>query len=483
MMLDTQDITFAYPRSAPILNSVSLQIRRGTITVITGNTGSGKSTLAKCLTGLIPRTIPGEFSGKISIDDKDIADLSLPEISRKVALVQQDTDSQICTLTVVDEVAFGPENFQTESTEIEKIVDSSLEQLDCTYLKNRSTTQLSGGERQRLVISSVLACQPDYLILDEPTSSLDPSSVAALRKTLIDLKARGLGIVIFEHRLHTVLSIADQVFQLQNGTLTINESPTTASFESRTDMPLISENELLTASGISFSYDVVQAVNDIDLSINGGDLIALMGDNGSGKTTLLALLGGLLTPNYGEIRLESKKMAELSSKDMARKIAIVFQNPTHQIFERTVWREQLLASEVLDLDDTNFVHISEDFLERAQLEKMKEHNPFSLSHGQKRRLNVTSTVAHSPLLHLFDEPFIGQDEDGRHFITEVLVERAKTAGACVVATHDSHFAKNHCNRLLFMEKGRILFDGSPSQVLERLNETGRSEYYEGGIVS
>jgi energy-coupling factor transporter ATP-binding protein EcfA2 len=478
-MLFAENLNFAYPGTSPILQSINLRLEQGEIVVITGDTGSGKSTLAKCLTGLIPQSIPGDFSGKILIDEENIAEHSLATISRLVSMVQQDTDSQICTLTVVDEVAFGPENFQMDPLEIAKIVDHSLEQLHSTHLKDRTTTQLSGGERQRIVISSVLACQPKYLILDEPTSSLDPAGVSKLQETLVKLKESGLGILIFEHRLHAVSTIADQILHLKDGKLSTRKSGQ-VQLSKVSDIPEPSERKILTASRVFFSYDTSPIIKNINLSISEGELIALMGDNGSGKSTLLALLGGLLTPSSGEIRLGSNQISELNARDLATQIASISQNPNHQIFERTVWKEQILTSNIIDSENSSYLDISEEYLKRVQLENMKERNPFSLSHGQKRRLNVTSVIAHKPLLYLFDEPFIGQDNEGKMFVIETLVDRARNAGACVIATHDSDFARTYCNRLVFLENGTILFDGKPFQVLKKLKEIGRNEYFVGG---
>ena len=144
-MLEARNITFSYDGTTPVLNSLDLQVKRGEIVVITGSTGSGKSTLAKCFTGFIPRSIQGEFSGSILLDDSDISELPIAEIARQVALVQQDPESQICTLQVSDEVAFGPENYGTEVDEISMLVESSLKSVDSEHLYNRATFELSGG--------------------------------------------------------------------------------------------------------------------------------------------------------------------------------------------------------------------------------------------------------------------------------------------------------------------------------------------------
>ena len=152
-MLEARNITFSYDGTTPVLDSLDFHVKRGEIVVITGPTGCGKSTLAKCLSGFIPHNIQGEFSGSVLIDGSDISELPIAEVARQVALVQQDVESQICTLQVSDEVAFGPENYGFEVNKIEKLVDSALKSVDSEHLYHRATFELSGGEKQKLIKS------------------------------------------------------------------------------------------------------------------------------------------------------------------------------------------------------------------------------------------------------------------------------------------------------------------------------------------
>ena len=301
-MLESQGLTFSYDGKTEILRSVNLQIRQDEIVILTGPTGSGKSTLAKCLSGFIPRSIDGNFSGEIKIDGADTGDYSIAEMSRLVSLVQQEPDSQICTLKVVDEVAFGPENYEFEPKIIEKLVESSISAVDILPLHNRNTHTLSGGEKQRLAIASMLSCQPKYLILDEPSASLDPKGVLLLRKILAELKAKNVGVLCIEHNLNAIRPVADRIVSISDGTITdwvpIEEQIIVPSMNS------VQENTpLLTLEKVNFSYGPTQVIHDVGLTIHQGAVIALMGGNGSGKTTLVSLLGGLLEPNSGRVQL------------------------------------------------------------------------------------------------------------------------------------------------------------------------------------
>ena len=279
MMLESQDISFSYDGKSEILRSANIQVRPGEVVLLTGPTGSGKSTLAKCLSGFIPRSIAGEFSGEIRIDGEDTSEYTIAEFSRQVSLVQQDSDSQICTLRVVDEVAFGPENYEFEPKMIENLINSSLSAVDASHLHNRITHALSGGEKQRLAIAAMLSNQPKYLILDEPSASLDPKGVLALRRILLELKEKNVGILCIEHNLDAIRPVADQILLISNGTITNWTQTDEQPYTPRT--PVQESTPLLTLEGVDFSYGATQVIHDISLNINQGEIIALMGGNGS----------------------------------------------------------------------------------------------------------------------------------------------------------------------------------------------------------
>lgn len=480
-MLEARNITFSYDDTTTVLDSLDFRVKRGEIVVITGSTGSGKSTLAKCLSGFIPRSILGDFSGSVIVDDGDISELPIAEVARQIALVQQDPESQICTLQVADEVAFGPENYGNETEKIASLVESSLEAVGSAHLHSRATYELSGGEKQRLIIASMIACLPNYLILDEPSSSLDPTGVLQLRNILRNLKSQDIGVVVIEHNLTTVQPVADRILQLSEGKIQPYESVQQELTEKTLRESYTTSSPVLSTQNLSFSYGNRQVINNLTLSIHKGEIIGLMGSNGSGKTTLLGLLGGLLIPEGGTVYIEGLLVKKMSAKDVARAVATVFQNPNHQIFEKTVWKEQNLTLKSLDLVSFDTLQQSESILEMANLGEMKERNPFSLSHGQKRRLNVSSTTVHKPKILLLDEPFIGQDHEGREFITEIVYKTVQEGGVALIVTHDPAFVRNFCDRAIFMENATILLDGTPTTVLDRLESLGHQEYTELGV--
>jgi energy-coupling factor transport system ATP-binding protein len=298
----------------------------------------------------------------------------------------------------------------------------------------------------------------------------------------MELKEKNVGILCIEHNLDAIRPVADRILSISNGMITdwnqIDEQPSTQPAPA----PNQENTTLLTLERVNFSYGSTQVIHDISMNIHQGEIIALMGGNGSGKTTLVSLLGGLLDPNNGRVNLGNVAISDIDRRDIAKRISVVFQNPNHQIFERTVWKEQILTSKILAEVQEDSVEKSTNLLNSAHLGDFLNRNPFSLSHGQKRRLNITSTIAHSPDILLLDEPFIGQDQDGRDFISNAIMETA-AHGAVLVVTHDPIFAKKYCNRVIFVENGSILLDGSPETVLQRLDEIGHSEYSELGVDS
>jgi len=199
---------------------------------------------------------------------------------------------------------------------------------------------------------------------------------------------------------------------------------------------------------------------------------------------LVSLLGGLLEPDNGRVNLGRVPISSRRDrKEIVKRISVVFQNPNHQIFETTVWKEQLLTSEILNEIHEKSLERSTNLLNTANLGNFLARNPFSLSYGQKRRLNITSSIAHVPRILLLDEPFIGQDREGREFISNTIADTASGNGAALVVTHEPNFAITYCNRVIFVENGSILLDGPPETVLQRLEEIGHNEYSELGVHS
>ena len=218
-VVDIQDLSFTYSGStSPALERINLRVNPGQFLTITGPSGCGKSTLALCLAGFIPHAYPGKMEGVVRIQGRDTRDCPAGGLSGIVGLVQQDPEAQLCTLTVNDEVAFGPENLRIAPEEIRERVSFALQAVGAQNLRERKLHTLSGGEKQRVAIASVLAMTPALLILDEPTANLDPFCTMEVLRTLEKLREeQEISIIVIEHRLERLASISDRLLLMDSG--------------------------------------------------------------------------------------------------------------------------------------------------------------------------------------------------------------------------------------------------------------------------
>ncbi len=202
----------------PTLQNVNLSVRRGEIAVLAGASGSGKTTLLRCINGLIPHIYPGEYSGRVVVDGLVAQDTPTYELAKKIGFLFQNPENQIFMFTVERDIAFGLENLGVERSEIARRVDESLKLLKIENLRNRSPSELSDGQKQRVAIAGALAMGPELLVLDEPTSLLDPRAASDVVALVKELNAElGLSVLLVEHRLELVAPIADQLIILSGG--------------------------------------------------------------------------------------------------------------------------------------------------------------------------------------------------------------------------------------------------------------------------
>jgi energy-coupling factor transport system ATP-binding protein len=223
-MIKIRNLSFSY-KEEPVLKDVNLEIKKGEFVGIMGATGSGKSTFALCLNGIIPHSIKGKFSGNVEISGKNTKSSEVFEIAKSVGLVFQDPDSQIFSLEVKDEVSFGPENLGLEKDEIHERVDRALGMVGIMDLKNRETFVLSQGQKQKVCIASMLAMDPDILLLDEPTSQLDFRSTNEIYEILGNLHRNGKTVIVIEHKADQLLEHADRVLVLDSGGFVLDGKP------------------------------------------------------------------------------------------------------------------------------------------------------------------------------------------------------------------------------------------------------------------
>ena len=441
-----------------------------------GPSGSGKSTLALAIGGLVPREIPGTISGSLRLDAAEIRSIDPTALASQVGIVFQDPASQLVMERVADDVAFGLENRGWPRERMVARVPESLAEVGLAGLELHRSTRLSGGQQQRLALAGVLAPQPRVLVLDEPTANLDPAGAAAFFARLAGLRAsRSATIVLVEHRVDAAWPLADQVLALNGDGSPIDAgSPAEVLDRSRArmveagiwmpDEPARGRRRrlqtlgdtLVEAAGVGFGYDRRSpVVNDVDLALAAGERVALVGPNGSGKSTLGRLLVGLLAPQRGRVLMRGDDPSRLPAAELARRAGYVFQEPERQFLADRVADEVALG---LRPDELALVADLMDRL-RLPLETFGDRSPYRLSGGEQRRLSLACVLVRRPALLVLDEPTFGQDRLGHEALIAILDERL-VSGTCVVAaTHDERFVADVADRVIVVDRGRIVSDG------------------------
>ncbi|MGI6034553.1 MAG: ABC transporter ATP-binding protein [Limnochordia bacterium] len=468
------NLTFTYEgASRPALKGVDLEIWPGEFILLTGPSGCGKSTLALCLNGVIPNGYPGSMEGKVLIGGRQTTSFGPGELAGIIGLVQQDPDSQLCTLKVVDEVAFGPENLCLSPGEINRRVRWALGAVGALHLWDREVYTLSGGEKQRVAIASVLAMTPQVLILDEPTANLDPRGVWEVIDVIERLRREEqTTIIVIEHRLERILPLADRLLVMEEGILQ-EGSPQRppVDYPTKPAVPITKE-PILKVENLTAEWEGRSLLEDVSFAIHGGEIIAIMGDNGSGKTSLLLSLLGLIQPKQGKITFAEQDITHRKAHDRARLMGLALQNPNHQLFSRTNLEEAALPSRNLRMGGADEGEIL-DLL--GEFELFPERLPFTLSLGEKKRLILVSLLAYRPSVLLLDEPLVGQDDERIRQLLAILYDHAASGGVVLMVCHEVALV-NSFDRVLFLEEGRLVIDAPPARAPEQLLARGRREY-------
>ena len=430
-----RSLTYGYPGASPALRDCSLDVEPGEVIGLFGSSGSGKSTLLRALAGLIPHFHGGRFSGRVEIAGLDTRRARPAELAGTVATLFQDPEDQVVFTRVEAEVAFGLENIGTWPAEIAPRALEALEAVGAGRLLDRPVAELSGGELQRVCLSSVLALRPRLLLLDEPTSQLDPDG-AALAIELA--RSSGAAVVVSEQRPERVLEACDRVLFLEDGRLRDGPLP---------DAWLPREAELPEAEPggevvcrlehVAFDYPDRPVVGDAGFELGRGEIVALVGPNGSGKTTLAKLAAGLLEPRAGRV-VRSGRACYLS-QDPGR----------YLIAER--------ADEEVALAVGGDLRRARRELERLGLGGHADRHPRDLSSGERERLALAAVLVAEPDLLVLDEPTRGIDPVRKDELVALLRAEAPRR-ATLVVTNDHVFAAAVADRAVSTvpERERVL---------------------------
>ncbi len=508
-MIRLEKVTYTYPESqdegrpaVPALADISLEIGEGEFLLLAGPSGAGKSTLLRCLNGLIPHFYGGAFSGKVSILGHDPIPWGPGRMSRLVGMVFQSPEAQCVAPTVEEELAFAMENHGFPETLMRRRIEEVTSWLGIAHLRDRRLDTLSGGERQRVAIGAVLVLHPRLLVLDEPTSQLDPQGAEEVLEALQYLKETlGLTVLLAEHRLERVIGYADRLLYLPGDggrpllgrpdevlrqmpwvpplvtlgqalgwkplPLTVEEArrfvgkPAGGENAGGRPRPRPSSRPVIRVSGLSFSYNGRPALRDVHLEVFPGEIVALMGANGSGKTTLLKHLVGLLRPQEGRVEICGQDTRRVSLERLIARVGYVPQNPDMLLFADTVAQE-------MDFTLRQHGRPAGVYGDLPALLGLQEHlgrYPRDLSVGERQRVALAAVLVAEPEVILLDEPTRGLDYGQKEALERFLLERRRVGRAIVLATHDVELAARCADRAVILENGRVQAEGSVREVM------------------
>jgi energy-coupling factor transport system ATP-binding protein len=511
-VIQVSDLTWQYDQTdEPALRDINLQVDDGELILIMGASGAGKSTLCKTLNGLIPHSYRGTGTGRVIVTGRSTISHPTSVLAEVVGMVFQDADTQLVAMSVADEIVMGMEHLGVSREDMAERLDEVAKLLRVEDLMERPPYELSGGQKQRVAVASILAMKPRILILDEPTSELDPVGKAELFSAIRDLNRLGITIILVAHHTEEAAPIADRVVFMEDGRLTRQAPPReffadghvldrqgvavpqVVRLAHRLDLPEIPlriEEALPLLSGLRFedvtreqpiralAHPVIEveglqyvysdgnrAIAGVDLTVCEGEMLAIVGQNGSGKTTLAKHLNGLLKPTEGTIKVHGVDIRVRRCPELSQEVGYVFQNPDFQICTNSVSEEARYGLVNLHLPEEEIEARAEEALVMVGLSHKESEHPYALSKGERQRLAVASVLAMEPPVIIFDEPTTGQDARQSREIMDLIRELNQGRGKTVIIiTHDMEIVARYCDRVVVLSRGEKIADGHPGDV-------------------
>jgi energy-coupling factor transport system ATP-binding protein len=458
----------------------------GDYAAVFGANGSGKSTFAYLLNGLIPHFFGGDLLGHVRVEGVDPQAAGISHLFGRVGLVIQNTDAQLFSSTVEDEIAFGLESLGLPAGRIEERIREVATSLGIEDLLRRAPETLSGGERRLAAVASILSVDPSILVLDEPFSNLDWKFAERLRSLLAGIHRSRKTLIVIEQNTGAFLRDATRLVVMDAGRCAYAGAPANAEqvLESAHLVPAYprrapartreSGAPLLSVQCLGCRLAGKDILKDISFSLQPGETTAIVGENGAGKTTLIKHLNGLLRPTSGDIRLHGESIRPKPVSELARRVGLCFQNSNDQFFKPTV-REELEVG--LSGDARPAGGRLEDLGRLFRLSDLLDRPPQRLSEGEKRRVAIAAVTAMEPELLVLDEPTAGQDAVSKEELAGLIADLAERGTAILVVTHDLKFAQACTQRWILLHAGRVAADASPEEIRtdERLIAQGLME--------
>ena len=502
-ILTVKNLTFTYPMcDAPTLKGVSFSLRRGDFAVLCGATGSGKSTLLRLLTSRLAPN--GESEGEVLLDGARICDAS----PCRIGFVMQRPDEQIVSDRVYSELAFGLENLGLEQSVIARRVAEMASYFGIEDWFDRDVSTLSGGQKQLLNLASIMVMDPDILILDEPTSQLDPIATADFLGTLKRLnRDLCLTVIIAEHRLEELIPMCDRMLVMDAGRMVADGEPREVIDSISTDSELFcsmptaarlyralcasgevpltqregrrfveqnyknrirflervrdthSDKPALEFKNVYFRYgrDLPDVLHGLSFTVYEGETFCILGGNGTGKTTALAAAAGLRKIYNGRIKIFDKKIKEYAGQELYRNCLTLMPQDVQSVFLRNSVREELEDAGA-DVGCLPF-----------DLTAMRDKHPYDLSGGEQQLVALAKVLATRPRLLLMDEPTKGLDSAKKLELDRVIKSLKSDGVTVVIVTHDVEFAAMCADRCALFFRGEIVCCAPPSEFFSQNN--------------
>ena len=524
--IEVENLKYRYPNTKKLaLDGLQFQIEKGSFVGIVGENGAGKSTLCQAFSGLVPQFFKGAYGGKVMIGNQDAAKTPVSGLCRTVGLVFQNPFNQLSGAkeTVFEEIAFGLQNFGVPREEMIRRVQEVMELLDIREYKERNPFDLSGGQMQRVALAGILAMQPEVIVLDEPTSQLDPAGSEEVFAAVDKLAKSGITIIMVDQKLEKLAEYCDQILLLHQGKQIAFDTPEQIfsrtdlekygvqppaytrvckalgirnengcypaslkdtmkwkeQFPAETDFEKICKNsdaewggeeerkEIFKTEHLKFRYlEQVPVLEDVNLLLD-GRTTAIVGQNGAGKTTLVKLLKGLLKPVGGEIYYAGENMVGKTVAMLAGEVGYVFQNPDDQIFKYHVIDEVMFGPQNIGMSKEQAKNRAMEALKTVGLEALAEENPYDLELSQRKLVAIASVLAMDTKVLILDEPTIAQDWKGRRLLQKIIRTLQKQGKMVIAILHDMDFVAECFERVIVMAHGKVLADGTKEEVFAR----------------
>ena len=515
-VVEFKDFTFKYMNQLePTLKNINLEIKKGEKVLIAGPSGSGKSTLGNCLNGIVPFSKEGGFKGSLILNGIHPYETSIFEISNHVGTVLQDQDGQFIGLSVGEDVSFIDENNLVPQEEMIKNTQIALNNVGMSNFINHSPQELSGGQKQSVSLAGIMRSSADILLFDEPLANLDPYSGKHAMKLICDIQSKtGKTVIVIEHRIEDVLEQNfDRVIVLNRGEVVANGKPedlfrqdifrkyglreplyiealkySGVDFKKDSIYPIekigtpqniskvktwcesieiknknFGEN-ILNISNLTFAYDENKNIlNNVNFSLEKGEILALLGNNGAGKSTLCKVITGIEKETTGDISLLGKSIKKESIRRRGENIGFVMQNPNHMITQETLLEEVEFGLKIRKVK--NYTEKAEKALEICGLHEFRYWPVTSLSYGQKKRLTIAAILALEPKILILDEPTAGQDYKRYKEFMEFIKSISSQNVGIILITHDMHLALEYANRGIVLCDGTIIANDKPANIL------------------